>query len=310
MKGLYLHKADENRACKDENQWLELLAKKGNFEVMTQLVTKGATAWLYPARDSNDLEFYFVHTGAMEIVISEDHVHRIGPGDSFYTQGLSRNVLMRCLEDAMLLSVSTCPAFDEQYYWQHELQALLHRVDQYDHSTQRHSRAVMHYAVLLYKALEEHLQGIQMEDFVVAALFHDVGKCNVPEHILQKRARLTPEEYAVVKLHPQDSATILQPMYGERIARIALMHHERMDGSGYPMGLKGKEIPLEARILMVADSFDAMTSNRGYNQVMSHEAAAAEIVEKDQLYDPMVAGVLQQLVLSGKTKEVSQDIME
>ena len=310
MKGLYLHKADESRAGKDESQWLQLLAKKGNFEVMTQRVTRGATAWLYPAQDSNDLEFYFVHTGAMEIVISEDHVHRIGPGDSFYTQGLSRNVLMRCLEDALLLSVSTCPAFDEQYYWQRELQALLRRVDEYDHSTQRHSRAVMHYAVLLYKTLDEYLEGIQLEDFVVAALFHDVGKCNVPEHILRKRDRLTPEEYAVVKLHPQDSATILQPMYGERIARITLMHHERMDGSGYPMGLKGEEIPLEARILMVADSFDAMTSDRGYNTVMTHEEAVEEIMAKDHLYDPVVAGKLLQLVKSGKTKEVAQSLTD
>ena len=309
MKGLYLHKAEESRAG-DESQWLQLLAKKGNFEVMTQRVTRGATAWLYPAQDQNDLEFYFVHSGAMEIVMSENHVHRIGPGDSFYTQGLTRNVLMRCLEDAMLLSVSTCPVFDEQYYWQRELQALLRRVDEYDHSTNRHSRAVMQYAVLLYKALEEHLQGIQLEDFVVAALFHDVGKCNVPGHILRKMGKLTPEEYAVVKLHAQDSATILQPMYGEHIARITLMHHERMDGSGYPAGLKGDEIPLEARILMVADSFDAMTRDRGYNKVMSHEEAVAEIVNKRHLFDPMVAKTLQQLVLSGKTKEVLQSELE
>ena len=304
MKGLYLHKAAVDLNAGDESQWLQLLAKKGNFEVMTQRVIRGATAWLYPAQDSNDLEFYFVHSGAMEIVISENNVHRIGPGDSFYTQGLSRNVLMRCLEDALLLSVSTCPAFDEQYYWQRELQALLRRVDEYDHSTNRHSRAVMQYAVLLYKALEEDLQGIQMEDFVVAALFHDVGKCNVPEHILRKTGKLTPEEYEVVKLHPQDSATILKPMYGEHIARIALMHHERMDGSGYPMGLKGEEIPLEARILMVADSFDAMTSNRGYNHVMSHEEAAAEIVAQSHLYDAGVAECLYQLVLAGKTREM------
>lgn len=303
MKGLYIHTAADNREMAMDEQLPQLLAKKGNFEVMTQRLNCGATAWLYPAQDSNDMEFYFVHSGALEIVASEGQAMPLGPGDSFHTQGLTRNVLMRCTEDALLLSVSTYPVFDEQYYWQRELQALLRRVDEYDHSTKRHSQAVMQYAVMLYKALEEHLQDIQLEDFVVAALFHDVGKCNVPEKILRKKGKLTPEEYEVMKLHPQDSATILKPMYGEHIASIALMHHERMDGSGYPAGLKGKDIPLEARILMVADSFDAMTSDRGYNMVMSHEEAVNEIVAQSHLYDPVVAKKLQEIVLAGKTHE-------
>lgn len=309
MKGFYLHLADETQ-CPDKTECLSLLAKKGNFEIMAQRVTRGATAWVYPAEDKQDLEFFFVHSGEMEIVISEGDIRRIGPGDSFYTQGLEKNVLMRCLEDAMLLYVSTCPAFDEQYYWQRELQALMRRVDEYDHNTKRHSRAVMQYSVLLYKALEDKLQAVSLEDFIVAALFHDVGKCNVPGHILRKRDRLTQEEYDVVKRHPQDSATILQPMYGEQIARITRMHHERLDGSGYPMGLKGEEIPLEARILMVADSFDAMTTDRGYNRVMTCEEAAADIVSKAHLYDPLVAKTLQELVQAGKLNRQSVTLEE
>lgn len=305
MKGLYLHLAEENGT--KENEWLSLLAKKGNVEIMTQQVVKGATAWLYPAQNETDLEFFFVHTGKMEIVLSETDVRCIGPGDSFYTQGLHQNVLMRCLEDALLLCVSTCPAFDEQYYWQRELQALVKRVDEYDHDTKRHSRAVMRYAVMLYKALEDHLSGINLEDFVVAALFHDVGKCNVPGYILKKKERLTPEEYAIVKQHPVDSATILQPMYGEKIANITKMHHERMDGSGYPRGLKGDEIPMEARILMVADSFDAMTTDRGYNRVMTLEDAAAEIVREHTLFDPLVAKTLQEMVKSGHIAQMKKE---
>lgn len=306
MKGLYLHTADEGAGQGNENQWLTLLAKKGNFEVMTQKVTRGATAWLYPADNPGDMEFFFVHKGEMEIVMGEGDVRRIGPGDYFYTQDLSQNVLMRCLEKATLLYVSTCPAFDEQDYWQRELQALLRRVDEYDHNTKRHSRAVMRYAVHLYEALAEGLKDIELEEFVVAALFHDVGKCNVPGQVLRKMGKLTKEEYEVVKLHPQDSAAILRPMYGDRIADITLMHHERMDGSGYPQGLKGDQIPLAARILMVADSFDAMTSDRGYNRVMTFEEAAAEIVEKDHLYDPLVARKLQEMVWSGCVKRMEE----
>lgn len=305
MKGLYLHLAEEKSS--KENEWLSLLAKKGDLEIMTQQVVKGATAWLYPAENAHDLEFFFVHSGKMEIVMAEDDVRCIGPGDAFYTQGLSQNVLMRCMEDALLLYVSTCPAFDEQYYWQQEMQALIRRVDAYDHNTKRHSRAVMQYAVLLYKALEEHLNGIQLEDFVVAALFHDVGKCNVPGEILKKKQRLTPEEYERIKLHPRDSAIILQPVFGEKIASITMMHHERMDGSGYPKGLKGEEIPMEARILMVADSFDAMTTDRGYNKVMTQEEAATEIVTQSRLFDPLVAKTLQELVHNGKIQQMLKE---
>ena len=94
MKGLYLHKAAVDLNAGDESQWLKLLAKKGNFEVMTQRVIRGATAWLYPAQDSNDLEFYFVHSGAMEIVISENNVHRIGPGVRQYHRNRPESPLL------------------------------------------------------------------------------------------------------------------------------------------------------------------------------------------------------------------------
>lgn len=299
MKGLYLHTAQENSPAGDEAQWLTLLAKKGNFEVMTQRVLRGATAWLYPAENAADMEFYFVHTGEMEIVFPEGETKKIRPGDSFHTQGLDRNVLMRCLEDALLLSVSTCPAFDEQQYWQTEMRALVRRVDEYDHNTKRHSKAVMQYAVNLYEALADRLYDVKLEDFVMAALFHDVGKCNVPGSILRKLGKLTPEEYEIVKKHPIDSATILAPVYGDKIAEIARTHHERMDGSGYPLGLRGEQISLEARILMVADCFDAMTSDRGYNRVMTFQEAAEELMSYPEKFDPVVTGKLHELVQSG-----------
>ena len=302
MNGLYLYQGQNCTGKADETPFLSLLAKKGNLEVMTQRVTKGATVWLYPASDPADMEFFFVHSGEMEIVLSDGETRRVHPGDSFCAQNLHKDVLIRCLKDAVLLYVSTCPAFDEQDYWQKELQALMRRVDEYDHNTKRHSHAVMRYAVRLYEALKDKLDNIELEGFIVAALFHDVGKCNVPGSILRKMGKLTPEEYEIVKCHPCDSATILRPMYGEKIASITLMHHERMDGSGYPQGLSGDQIPLEARILMVADSFDAMTSDRGYNRVMSFEEAAEEIVAKDNLYDSLVAQTLMQLVKSGQIK--------
>ncbi len=154
MKGLYLHSATESQNHGENDQWLTLLAKRGNFEVMTQKINRGATAWLYPAENTADMEFFFVHSGKMEIVMDEGETLLIVPGDSFHTQGL-----------------------------------------------------------------------------------------------------------------------------------------------------RGAEIPLAARILMVADSFDAMTSDRGYNRVKSFEDAAAEIMKSASRYDPEVARLLWDMVQSGRIKK-------
>ena len=204
------------------------------------------------------------------------------------------------MKAAELLYVSNCPVFDSEAYWQQELQGLLRRIDEKDHYTQRHSRAVMEYALQLYKELKDHCPGLKLEDFVMGALFHDVGKCNVPGDILRKKARLTDEEYKLIQQHPLDSARLLEPIYGPRIAELAYSHHERMDGRGYPRGLKGEEIPFEARILAVADAFDAMTSDRGYNRVKTFEEAAVELQSLPEAYDPLVTATLVRLVREGR----------
>ena len=223
-----------------------------------------------------------------------------GLGDCFYVHGLKQNVMLRCVEAAELLYVSNCPVFDSEAYWQQELQGLLRRIDEKDHYTQRHSRAVMEYALQLYKELKDHCPGLKLEDFVMGALFHDVGKCNVPGDILRKKARLTDEVFKLIQQHPLDSARLLEPIYGPRIAELAYSHHERMDGRGYPRGLKGKEIPFEARILAVADAFDAMTSDRGYNRVKTFEEAAVELQSLPEAYDPLVTATLVRLVREGR----------
>ena len=129
-----------------------------------------------------------------------------------------------------------------------------------------------------------------------AATFHDLGKYYTPIEILQKPGRLTPEEFSIIKLHPQASWQLLMESHGEIIAEIALQHHERMDGSGYPRGLHADAIRMDARIIAVADVFDAITSKRSYNNPVSYEQALSIMEQERQLYDSDVLHALHILV--------------
>ena len=110
------------------------------------------------------------------------------------------------------------------------------------------------------------------------ALLHDIGKIGVPDAILLKPGKLTPEEWVEMRKHPQTGYTILQPIPFLAVpAEIVLSHQERIDGGGYPRGLQGDAIPIGARIFSIADTFDAITSNRPYRRGATVEAARAEI---------------------------------
>lgn len=156
------------------------------------------------------------------------------------------------------------------------LQSLTESIDAKDPYTCGHSRRVAE----ISRRIAEHLgmDSRRVQQIYLAGLLHDVGKIGVPESILCKTGRLTDTEYAVIQQHPSIGAKILRRIRNlEPIIAGVLSHHERMDGRGYPNGLSGEEIPLEGRILCLADSWDAMTSQRTYRNAMSFEQAAEEI---------------------------------
>lgn len=141
----------------------------------------------------------------------------------------------------------------------------------------------------------------RMTGLELAATVHDVGKIQVPAEILSKPTRLSHAEFELIKMHPATGAELLQDVQFEwPIADIIRQHHERFDGSGYPSGLAGEDILLEARILAVADTFEAMASHRPYRPGLGVEAAAAEIREgAGSRYDPDVAGACLALIEKG-----------
>jgi len=154
--------------------------------------------------------------------------------------------------------------------------ALAATVDARDHYTRSHSGKVNQYAVALAEAL--NLEPLEITRLSTCALLHDIGKIGISDGILNKPGKLTDEEWEAIKNHPQLGATI-----AGRVRELApcvpgiLHHHEKYDGSGYPKGLKGKDIPLEARILAIADALAAMTSERRYSDTLSYEQALGEI---------------------------------
>ncbi len=149
-------------------------------------------------------------------------------------------------------------------------------VDSKDPCTQSHSQKVSSYAVALAEAHE--LDVAAVEEIKLAALLHDVGKIGIPESILNKSGPLDPEEWDLMKLHVNHGARILQSCRGAaRIQAMVLHHHEFYDGSGYPHGLAGENIPLGARIIAIADAYDTITSARSYKRARSAEEALTEL---------------------------------
>lgn len=173
------------------------------------------------------------------------------------------------------------------------IEALSLAIEAKDHTTHDHLRRVQVYAVEIGKDLslsEEDLQAIR-----AAAMLHDIGKLAVPEHILSKPGRLTPEEFEKMKTHPLVGADILDRVqFPYPVVPIVRSHHEKWDGTGYPDGLKELAIPIGARILSVVDCFDALTTERPYRRAISPEEAMSALkAETGRSYDPRVVEVIE-----------------
>lgn len=174
--------------------------------------------------------------------------------------------------------------------------ALSEAVDAKDRYTSGHSKRVAEYSRRIAKRLGKNLE--EQDEIYRAGLLHDVGKIRIPEDIINKPGRLTDEEFNIIKIHPITGYNILKGISEDSsIAVAAKHHHERYDGKGYPNGLKGEEIPETARILGVADSYDAMASNRSYRQALPQEVVRKEIEKgRGTQFDPKIADIMLKMI--------------
>jgi diguanylate cyclase (GGDEF)-like protein/putative nucleotidyltransferase with HDIG domain len=172
------------------------------------------------------------------------------------------------------------------------IEALALAIEAKDQTTHDHLQRVRIYAVEVAKELKVGAE--EMEALQAAALLHDIGKLAIPEHIISKPGRLTPEEFEKMKIHPLVGAEILERVrFPYPVVPIVRAHHEKFDGTGYPMGLRGKEIPIGARILAAVDFLDALASDRQYRRALPLSEAMARLKqESGKAFDPQVVKVL------------------
>lgn len=184
----------------------------------------------------------------------------------------------------------------EEKLFLHTVMALSEAVDAKDRYTSGHSNRVAKYAKMIAERMGKSKE--EQEQVYMAGLLHDIGKIRIPAEIINKPGKLTDEEYNIIKIHPVTGYHILRGISDDNeIAVAAKYHHERYDGKGYPNGLEGEMIPEIARILGVADSYDAMASNRSYRDALPQHIVREEIEKgRGTQFDPEVADIMLKLM--------------
>jgi putative nucleotidyltransferase with HDIG domain len=257
------------RKVKSDENWkhvpIILVTARTGAEMMNEGIQAGADDYISKPFDSVELKARIKSQLRMRAVESELAL-------------ANRNLKMRAsdlVEQQRSLFLST-------------VKSLASAIDAKDEYTRHHSTRVTEFSLKI--ANKMGFSEKELEDLELAALLHDVGKIAVPEDILNKPGRLTDEEFAQIKEHPARGESILKPVVELReIARVVRAHHEQYDGKGYPDGLKGREIPLGARIMSLADTYDSITSDRPYRKAASHRHAVKEIIRcSGTQFDPEV----------------------
>ncbi|MBS1243057.1 MAG: response regulator receiver modulated metal dependent phosphohydrolase [Nitrospirae bacterium] len=201
---------------------------------------------------------------------------------------------------ATMENASLYEGLRESYF--RTVQALVAAVEAKDSYTRWHSTNVAKYAVAIARDLG--FSPSQLEEIHIAAILHDVGKIGISERIISKPDRLSREEFDIMKDHPAHGMRILEPIgFSQPIISAIYQHHERYDGKGYPQGIAGENIALAARILNVADTIDAMVSERPYRGTISSETVLRELERESGLqFDPAVSGAARKLIEKGLLK--------
>ena len=182
--------------------------------------------------------------------------------------------------------------------------SLASAIDARDRYTAGHSGRVYQFSYAIAQAM--NLDPENLGELRIGALLHDIGKIGIPDAVLQKPGRLTDEEFSLIKQHPEIGRRILEGVHGfAPYLSIVELHHENWDGTGYPYGLQGEEVPLSARIVHVADAYDAMTSDRPYRLGMRAEVAAGILQENaGTQFDPVIVQVFANLMKTGTIKRI------
>lgn len=282
MEGFYTGKNEDHidkiskKSCE-----LSLLAKNNGTEIMTYRILKDKLFHIDPSDKKDVMEFFFIVEGTIQYEEEGEKV-TLNKGDYFYCHRLTKCIFFKAITEVSLLYISTQSVYKCISDEIKELNQVINKVEKKDVYTLHHSERVREYSRKIGERLG--IDGERLENLVFASIYHDVGKIYIPDEILNKPGRLNDEEMKYVKRHPLDGSRMINETYLKYADKIIEQHHERLNGSGYPYGLKGDEIMLEAKIIAVADSYDAMTSDRPYRKGMDPKLAVMELINMEGTY--------------------------
>ncbi len=294
MKGLDILKNGYLETVTNDSNSLSLLGRGGGMEIMKQTVQKDKLMMLFPSDEADVQEFFYILNGEMELKLNGE-VTMLGPDDLISVKNLEEVLQITAKSDVTFLSISNAMVFHSLSEDIKELRKIGEIVERKDKYTYRHSSRVSKFAVKTASKMKLDRQ--RVDDLFIASILHDIGKINIPEEVLNKPGKLTNEEFDMIKKHPGDGADMLRKTAYKKLADIVEQHHERINGRGYPFGLKADEILLEAKIIGVCDTFDAMTEDRSYRKAYTSEYAMEEIRNLSGIqYDPEVVEAFEKVL--------------
>lgn len=292
MKGLFLKRdmldnINPNSAA--------LLVSNKNVEIVMIDIPSKRGVLFSPFESKDAIECAYVLEGELEFQDGEEKV-RVYKGDFFYHVELQKAFAVYSREDSKILVFTNNENFEETSKWFEKIKNALTQISKKDNYTKGHCMRVWVYAEKLAEHCGEEFKSLN--DLMCAANSHDIGKCMIPNEILQKPGKFTKEEREIMNNHSNYSYKVLKEEFGmnERVCNIVACHHERYDGTGYPYGLSGKEIPIESRIISIVDTFDAMTTTRPYQEARTPREAIEEMSKFDKDYDPSLFSIFKKLV--------------
>jgi len=272
---------------KKKSTQLYLIAKNNNLEIIKQNIIAEKSFQIRGGGPGN-FELFYILDGKISYAEGEKILNA---GDSITARCGKEEKYFKTLTEVTLLYITSNPIFASEQKRINELLALNNKIAETDHETNQHCNRLQKLSRLT--AEEMGLEEKRIFNLGFASFLHDIGKVKVPATLLQKPAKLTKEEWKIMKKHTEWGKEIIldnfNSEYFDKIAEIIYQHHERYNGKGYPQGLKGNQILIEARILSVVDAYDAMIYERPYQKALTREAALAEIKsEKGKQFCPDV----------------------
>lgn len=275
---------------------ISLIASGDGTEVIYHKLENGTRWGLEPAEQWEALEYIYVLSGELRLLDPEGP-KIFNPGDSFFERPITENYLFQANGPTEFLYITSQPIFHLYSKATKELLELAVSIEEKDGYTVGHCERIKKLSMLVGETIG--LNSSQLKCLNIAAFLHDVGKLRIPIEILQKPGKLTPEEWNIMKEHSTYGRKILEEIglpFLKEAGKIVEQHHERYDGSGYPYGLKGDEVSIEAAIIAVVDSYDAMTTERVYQKARTKEEALHELYQnRGTLYNPYIVDTFLEL---------------